>query len=652
VAISNVSPGVYTEELDFSLYAARLATAIYGVVGVATKGQTNRLTLTANEGTLETNFGPAAPSIARDEDGVRIGGTQGLYHMKHFLKQGSIGYFIRVAGSNLAYASVDLNNVGTYYGGYVGAVSVLRVVAITEGTYFNGNVSVQVTHVDTNTYNLDIFEQGVRVETYFSVTQATVAGQVNGVSRLVTVEVLDATQIPGETLDPITARPIQVALDGGNDGLYASTQGSVEYPNIKDGGGNDTLKIVSIREGVLGNVNDVPLQGFYVKLDETVIGLDTYLRIGAYFNGSLIPGEEFTALTKAELISRVEDGSNFFSLVDITAGLEPNAATPTNYFLTGGLTNSDVIGAQVGTVKTGLQIMRNAELVDTNIISAPGMYHRPVVDELISIAETRQDAIALVASPFDLSVTEMVDWHNGDLTPEAEIPQPPIAALNSSYATLVYQWVRTYDSFNDLSVWTSSEGTHASIMAFTDTTSDPWFAPAGLNRGAPTFIEDITYSPDLDEREQLYGNVGAGQNAINPFVNFAGIGIALWGQRTLQRAPTALDRVNVRRLLNVLKKTIATSSQYLVFDPNDPTLWSQWEMLVRPFLKSVQARRGLVDWEARMDATTTTELLRQQNTALGRIFIQPTPTAEKIFLQFILTPTGASFEEILGGRGL
>jgi hypothetical protein len=223
VAISNVSPGVYTEELDFSLYAARLATAIYGVVGVATKGQTNRLTLTANEGTLETNFGPTAPSIARDEEGVRIGGTQGLYHMKHFLKNGSIGYFIRVAGSNLAFSSVDLTNVGTYYGGYVGAVAVLRVVALSEGTWADGTISVQITHIDANTYNLDVFEQGVRVETYYNVTQATVENQVNGVSTRVTVEVLDPTQIPGETLDPITARAIQVSLDGGDDGLYAST---------------------------------------------------------------------------------------------------------------------------------------------------------------------------------------------------------------------------------------------------------------------------------------------------------------------------------------------------------------------------------------------------------------------------------------------
>jgi phage tail sheath protein FI len=376
------------------------------------------------------------------------------------------------------------------------------------------------------------------------------------------------------------------------------------------------------------------------------------LRIGAYFNGSLVPGEEFIAPTKAELITAVNNGSNMFNLEDITTGLEPDAGTPADFYLIGGVDTTDVIGTSQGNTKTGLQILRNSELVDTNIISAPGQYHRQVVDELIGLAEKRQDAIALVAIPFDLSVQDAIDWHNGNLAPEAEIPFPPIAALNSSYASLIFQWVRTFDTFNDVSVWTSAEGTHASIMAFTDATTDPWFAPAGLNRGRPTFVEDITYSPDIDEREQLYGNVGQGQNSLNPFVNFQGIGIALWGQRTLQRAPTALDRINVRRLLNILKKTIATSTQYLTFDPNDPTLWSQWEMLVRPFLKSVQARRGLSDWEARMDATTTLPIDIQNNRAIGRIFVSPTLAAEQIILQFILTPTGASFEEILGGRTL
>jgi hypothetical protein len=653
VALSRVSPGVYFQELDFSLYSARLSTAIYGVVGTATKGPINQLTLIPNDGVLESIFGPPAPSKARDSDGVRIGGTQALYHMKHFLREGSVAYFVRVAGENLAFASVDMNNVGTYYGGYIGAVSVLRITAITPGSYYNGRVGIRVTHVDASTYNLDVFEQGNLIESFRNVTQSTIEGQVNGVSNIVTVEVLDPTQIPGETLHPITARPIQVNLDGGDDGIYASTRGTTDFPHVKDAGNNDTLKVVSIREGDLGNVRTAdPSQGFFVRFDEVTIGPDTYLRVGAYFGGSLIPGEEFIGLDKEELILRVRNESNFFNLIDISTGLEPDVSVPVDVFLTGGVTVSDVIGTKVKTSITGLQIFRNAELVDTNIIAAPGQYHRQVVDELIDIAESRQEAIALIATPFDLSVQEIVDWHNGNMAAEAEVPFPPMVPLNSSYATLIYQWIRTFDSFNDVSVWTSSEGAHAAAMALTDAVSDPWFAPAGFRRGSLRWIEDITYSPDLDEREQLYGDVGLGQNSINPWVFFRGVGITLYGQRTLQRAPTALDRISVRRLLNVLKKSIATSNLFLIFDPNDPTLWSQWEGRVRPFLRSVQARRGLSNWEARMDATTTTAADQDQNQAVGRIFLDPTRAAERIILQFILTPSGASFEEILGGQGL
>lgn len=651
MAISNVSPGVYTQELDFSLYTARLATAIFGVVGAATRGKVNSLTLLSNEGTLEETFGPAAPSVAEDEDGVRIGGTQALYHAKHFLKNGSILYFVRVAGDNLAYASLQLDNVGTYYGGSYSGTPVLEAVAITPGTWANSQVSLQIVHINATTYTLSVYYQGQKVESYPNITQANVESSVNGVSQYITVTVLDSSQIPGETLDPVTAKAITVGLGDGDDGLYASTQGTAGYPHIKDAANNDTLKIVALREGDLANADESDLtRGFYVRLDETTVLGTTYLRIGAYYDGSLIPGEEYLATTKAALITAVNAESNWFNLEDITTGLQPDASVATNYGLTGGMTVGDVIGTQVGKTVTGLQNFRNDELIDINILAAPGQFHLPVINEIVDIAETRQDTISLVASPFDLSVNEMIDWHNGNYTAEAEVPMPPISALNSSYATLIYQWIRTYDSYNDVSVWTSSEGAHASMMAFTDDVSEPWFAPAGLNRARPSWIEDITYSPRRDERELLYGNPGTGQNAINPWVNFRAQGITLWGQRTLQRAPTALDRINVRRLLNVLKKTISTSTRYLVFDPNDATLWAQWGMLVRPYLRSVQARRGLIDWEAQMDATTTTPLDIDRNTAVGRIFIQPTKAAEIIVLQFILTPTGASFDEILGNR--
>lgn len=649
MAVTNPAPGIYTEELDFSQYTTQLSSAIYGVVGTATKGDVNTLTFVGDASKLKTTFGPFSASAAMDEDGVRIGGAQGLYQMDHYLSQGSNGWFVRVAGPNLAYASLTLTNVSTYYGAYSGATDVLTITAITPGTWANDNIGIRIVHVDTDTYNLFVYEGGVSVETYYSCTQATVESKINGVSSRITVEVEDSTQIPGETLDQITARPNQAYLDDGDDGIYASTQGSVSYPHIKDATDADTIKIVSIREGVLGNSDETtPTSGFYTVLDETTVGLVTYLRIGCYYDGSLISGEQFLGVDKAALITAVNAGSNWINLVSITDGLEPDASVSTNYYLYGGLRLTDVIGTQSGNTITGLQIFRNSNLVDINILAAPGQYHRPVLDELVDIAESRGDTIALLATPFDLSVDEVIDWHNGDTDEEAEIPYPPITSITSSYATTIFQWVRFYDSDNGVSVWTSSEGADAATMAKTDSAAEPWFANAGMSRGYLPFIEDITYSPAPSEQSQLYGDVGAGQNAVNYWLKFRAQGIRLWGQRTLQRTASSLDRVNVRRLLNILKKTIATSSLYLVFDPNDATLWNQWEMLIRPFMKSVQARRGVTEWDVRMDGTTTTSSDIDNNTAVGRIFIQPTKAAERIILQFIITSAGVSFDELFG----
>lgn len=646
MGVSFVSPGVYTQELDFSLYAVRLSSAIFGVVGTATKGEVNELSLLGGGDALSNEYGNPAASVAVDADGVYIGGTQGLYQGGHFCRNGSILYFVRVAGSNLAYGSVTIDNTGTYYSGGTNA---LQVLGITPGTWVNGQVSINIENVDATTYNLKVYWQGAKVEEYKSVTQATVASSINGVSQYITVTVLDDTVIPGETLDPITAKPIRVDLDDGDDGIYASTQGTVAYPHIKDATTADTLKIVGIREGVLCNARDTLTRGFYVRLEETTVGITTYLKIGAYYNSTLIPGEEFLATTKAKLIIAVNEGSNYFNLEDASAlAGEPEAGTPTNYGLTGGLTNANVIGTKSGNVSTGLQLFRNTDVVDVNIIAAPGMYHSSVLDELIDISESREDCLSILATPFDLTVEEITDWTNGEYTEDVDVPYPPAASLNSSYATLIYQWIRTYDSFNDLSVWTSSEGAFASIMANTDNVAEPWFAPAGQRRAKPSWIEDITYSPDRSEREILYGNPGTGQNACNYWINKRGVGIYLDGQRTLQRAATALDRVNVRRLLNILKKTLATSSEILLHDPNDATLWNQWEMMVKPFMRSVQAKRGLTAWDVKMNASTTTSLDIDQNTAVGRVYIQPPKSAERIILQFIITATGVSFTEILG----
>ena len=314
------------------------------------------------------------------------------------------------------------------------------------------------------------------------------------------------------------------------------------------------------------------------------------------------------------------------------------------YALTGGddgssVTNGDIIGTTVGNTSTGLQLFRNDEIVDINMLLAPGRWERSIVNELAELAETRGDCMAIIDPPSGLTVQQVVDWHNGQLTGN---PEYLTAAINTSYAALYWAWLQIYDSFNDLEVWTAPSGVAARIWAYSDSVSEPWFAPAGFVRGKPTNILDIEHSPSLGERDYMYGYPG---HNVNPFVNFVRDGITCWGQKTLQRAPTSLDRINVRRMLTYARKVIATAVRYLVFEPNDDITWLRFRQLVEPFLRDIASRRGISDFRVICDSTTNTPYYIDQNVMRGKVLIKPTKAAEIIEISYTLLPTGAVFEE-------
>lgn len=652
MAVGFVSAGSFVDERDFSAFISRVSTSIFGVVGAATKGVVNQLTLINSQPQYDRTFGPPAPSEAVDADGIPIGGTQMSYHAKHYLINGSTLFAMRVAGTNLASGTVTIDDDGTYY---AGGVNVLRFTALTPGTAANGNIGITIEAVTATTFNVFIIENNAQVEKFLNVTTATVEAAINGISGVVTATVLDATKTPGQTLDPITALLTPAFMTGGDDGLFAKSQGTAGSPHIVDATTAATVRIRAIQEGDLANRRTILTDGVFVRVSDSSGSTPTTpLKLEVFFRSGPIAGETFLAVDKADLIIRVNaagTGSNWIRLEDVTTNVnEPDVTSTQDIGLEGGLTVADVIGTQTGNISTGLQAFRDRDAVDINILAAPGQFHSQVVQEIETILTPpggRADAIGLLATPFDLTVNEILAWTNGTLPTEAEVPFPPLQAINSSYTTLIFQWIRTFDSINDKSVWTSSEGTHASIMALTDALTEPWFAPAGLIRGAPSFVEDITYSPIFAERESLQGNDGTVQNIVNPWVNFRGQGIALFGQRTTQRAATSLDRINVRRLLLTIEKVLASSSRFLLFDPLDSTLFRQWRMLVTPFLDSIQARRGVRRFLVRMDDTTTTTQDENNNRAVGQIFLQPTKAVEQIVIEFILTPAGVQFNEVL-----
>lgn len=307
---------------------------------------------------------------------------------------------------------------------------------------------------------------------------------------------------------------------------------------------------------------------------------------------------------------------------------------------------ASVIGTIVAGVETGMQCFSNPEKIFINLFATPGISFASVISAGLSLCAARADCMYVIDCPYGLDEAEVVRWHNGDASLTVTVDQEShtetnATLFNSSYGALYYPFVQIYDKFNDADIWVPPSGTILRTCAYTDAVADPWFAPAGPNRSQTVGILDLESSASQGERDlmQMPGN------NVNPIANVGGRGITIMGQKTLQRSPTALDRVNVRRLLLAIEKSIAQASFSLVFEPNDDVMWRRFINLVSPFMDDIQARRGVYAFKVIADETTNTPLMIDQNTFIGKIFLQPTKAAEILIIPFAIVPTGANFSE-------
>lgn len=298
-----------------------------------------------------------------------------------------------------------------------------------------------------------------------------------------------------------------------------------------------------------------------------------------------------------------------------------------------GIVDADFIGNAV--LATGLQAFKNPELIDINLVAVPGQSSQNIQDAIETLCEARADCFGLLDPPdFPTvdTVQEVVDFTNGT--------NIRTTALNSSYTGIWWTWQLVYDEFHDVDVWTAPSGHVAAVMANNDNVQAAWFAPAGTKRAEVVGSTDVRLSPDQDDRDSLNG---PGQ-VVNPIVNFVGQGIFIYGQKTCQRSTTALNRINVRRMLLYTEKVIATAARQLVFDPNDEVLDREFKQLAEPVLKDVLSKRGIREFRVNI---ATTDADRENSKAVFQMFIKPQKAAEIIELQFILTPQGANFQELV-----
>ena len=344
-------------------------------------------------------------------------------------------------------------------------------------------------------------------------------------------------------------------------------------------------------------------------------------------------------------------GSNFKAAAETlttnTAAVQLKFAVPMQYGFdgdnpsvtknTGGdITATNVMGFDCSaSTKSGsiayrkaIATIGNPDEIDINMLVTPGILHSQhssVTNYAIDKVESRADAFY---------VMDAAQWGDNVQTAVANI-----STLDTNYAATYYPWVKMDDPDTGVGVWVPPSVVIPGVMAFTDSVAHEWFAPAGLNRGGLTSVRVPKKKLTHTERDTLY------EGRVNPIATFPGQGVVVFGQKTLQAKPSALDRINVRRLLIRLKKFIASSSRYLVFEQNDSSTRARFLNIVNPFLESVQSNSGLSAFKVVMDDSNNTADVIDRNQMVGQIFIQPTRTAEFIVLDFSVLPTGAAFPE-------
>jgi hypothetical protein len=294
-----------------------------------------------------------------------------------------------------------------------------------------------------------------------------------------------------------------------------------------------------------------------------------------------------------------------------------------------------LIGSLLG--MTGLYALSEPEQIDIDLLAVPGHSSSQVIQAMIDVCQNlRSDCMAIVDPPFGLTVKEIVQWQNG------AHPLNPGVRFDSDFAALYWPWVKVRDTFNNVDVWIPPSGSIMAVYARNDFLAFPWFAPAGLTRGIVPNITDVFSRPTLEERDLMYGN----RNAVNPIVQYIDSqDFVVWGQKTLQRRPTALDRVNVRRLMFYIEKRIRAASRVLLFDPHDEIFHQKFIRIAKSILEQVQIGRGLTDYIIKADFELNTPDVIDRNEFRARIGVQPTRAVEFMFIEFSIHRTG-SFDTI------
>jgi len=402
--------------------------------------------------------------------------------------------------------------------------------------------------------------------------------------------------------------------------------GTSTYVSTRSGS-NDEIHVVVIDED--GGVSGVP---------GTV--LETYSKLSKASDAKSPQGDvnyyPTVIQNKSNYIFWMDHNSTGTNWGNAAASTTYTSVTvPTSESLSGGANGSAVTD---GNLKTAYEKFEDADTVDVGLIIAGPSGSTTHVDNLITIAENRKDAIVF-ASP---QRSDVVNISNSN-TQKDNVVDFFSSVRSSSYVVFDSGYKYCYDRYSDVYRYVPLNGDIAGLAARTDIVADAWYSPAGFNRGVIRGAAKLAFNPTKTQRDELY------PKRINPVATFPGQGTVLFGDKTGLSSPSAFDRINVRRLFITLEKAIATASKFQLFEFNDEFTRANFRNIVEPFLREVQGRRGITDFLVVCDETNNTGEVIDRNEFIAEIFVKPARSINFITLQFVATRTGVSFEEVAGG---
>ena len=635
-----VSPGVLVQEKDLTRIIPAVSTSIRSVAYQATQGPLDEVVSISSEQELVSTFGKPNSTT-----------FEGFFTAANFLAYSNSLRVVRVQNSSVSNATESgstfvIKNTTDYTNNYAdGSASVGLWAARTAGAFGN-NLKIEscpsaTAYEETSKTTVNDASTAVG-DTVVTVTSGTgiSAGDIVNFGdqyeyRVISVATNDLTIVRKEEPQYFVASNssgLHAALTNGAAvrrrwryyDLFDKAPGTSPYAEAR-AGVNDEIHIVVVDEdgGITGTKGDV-LETY----DAVSKGSDAKTPQG---DTNYYPDVIYNKSNYIYWMDHNSSGSNWGSAVSGTTFTAVTAVS--NVSLSGGNDGSAATTAQK---LTAYQKFPDADTVDVGLIMA-GNGDATHIDNLITVAENRKDAVVF-ASP---ERSDVVGVANAN-TQKDNVVGFFNGIRSSSYVVFDSGYKYAYDRYNDVYRFVPLNGDIAGLAARTDLVADSWFSPAGLNRGIVRGAVKLAFNPTKEQRDELY------RARVNPVATFPGQGTVLFGDKTGLSAPSAFDRINVRRLFITLEKAISTASKFQLFEFNDEFTRANFRNIVEPFLREVQGRRGITDFLVVCDETNNTGEVIDRNEFIAEIFVKPARSINFITLQFIATRTGVSFDEVAG----